>query len=70
MDVYDLRYIACILLHDKYGINDYAWELLEEELIRQDVYDISKYVKSTGKPLPDYPRWYITEDDFVHLVVP
>ena len=60
----DLRYIACILLHDDYGINDYGWELLEEEIITQGITDVSNCVKTADN------RWYITEEDFIRLVVP
>lgn len=63
--VRDLRHIACVLLHDDYGINSYGWELLEEALLRQDINDVSKCVKESTEG-----RWYITEVDFIRLVVP
>lgn len=63
-DVDHIRYITCVLLDDEHGINNYGWELLEEVLLAQDITDVSKCVKSTNG------RWYLTEEDFVRLVIP
>ena len=62
--VIDLRYLACILLHDDYGINTYGWEILEEELLAQGITDVSNCAKVADG------RWYITEEDFAWLVIP
>jgi len=63
-DVNTLRYIACVLLEDGHGINNYGWELIEKELLSEDITDVSKCVKSSEG------RWYITEEDFIRLVIP
>ena len=60
----DLRYLACNLLHDDYGINTYSWELLEEGLLTQGITDVANCVKVADG------RWYITEEDFAWLMVP
>jgi len=63
-DCDDIRYIACVLLDDEYGINNYGWELLEEAMLAQGINDVSNCVKSADG------RWYITEEDFIRLVIP
>jgi len=63
-DVQTLQYIACVLLEDRHGINTYGWELIEKELLAQGITEVSKCVKSREG------RWYITEEDFIRLVVP
>ena len=60
----DLRYIGCILLQDEHGINNYGWDLLEEEMLVQGITDVSNCVKTVDG------RCYITEEDFIRLVVP
>jgi len=39
-DIQTLRYIACVLLEDTHGINDYGWELIEKELLLEDITDV------------------------------
>lgn len=60
----DLKYIACILLSDDHGIEDYAWELIEKELVAEGITDVSKCVRATEG------RWYITDEDLARLLVP
>jgi len=63
-DIQTLRYIACVLLEDTHGINDYGWELIEKELLLEDITDVSRCVKSREE------RRYITKEDFIRLIVP
>jgi len=59
-----LRYITCMLLSDEHGIDSYAWELIEKELVAGGITDVSKCVKATEG------RWYITDADLARLLVP
>jgi len=60
----NLKYIACLVLCDDYGIDDHAWEVIEKELVAEGITDISKCVKAVEG------RWYITDDDFARLIIP
>jgi len=64
VDVYDLRYIACMLLHDEHGINSYAWELIEDNLLLGNIRDVSYHVKATED------RYYMDTEDFIRLIIP
>ena len=64
IDIYELRYLACVLLNDEHGINSYAWEILEDALLLGNIRDLSYVVKATEG------RYYITEEDFIKLTIP
>jgi hypothetical protein len=53
-----------MLLSDEHGIDSYAWELIEKELVAEGITDVSKCVRATEG------RWYITDKDLARLLVP